>query len=98
VLFGGFINNLEEWIVSTLSKYADDTKLGGVAGTPEGWAAMQQDLDSLESWAVRIQMRFNRSKPCTWERITACSSPEWRMTCWRGALRRGTWVPGWTTG
>jgi len=42
VLFGVFINNLEEGIVSTLSKYADDTKLGGVAGTPEGCAAIQQ--------------------------------------------------------
>jgi len=48
--------------VSTLIKYGDDRKLGGVADTPEGCAAIQQDPDSLESWAARNQMRFNKSK------------------------------------
>jgi len=48
--------------VSTLSKYTDDTNLGGVDGMPEGCAAIQQDLDRLESWSVRNQMKFNKSK------------------------------------
>jgi len=39
-------------------KFADDTKPGGVADTPEGCAATQQDLDRLE----RNLMKFNKGK------------------------------------
>ncbi len=62
VSFNILVNGLEEGIVSTLSKYASETKLGGAAGTPEGCAAVQQELDRLESQAVAKQVRCNKSK------------------------------------
>ena len=40
VLFKNFTSNLDEGIERSLSKFADNIKLGGVADTPEGCAAI----------------------------------------------------------
>jgi len=52
--------NLHEGTKCTLSKFAEGTKLGGAADTLEGCAAIQRDLDRLESWEQRNLIKFNK--------------------------------------
>ncbi|CAM5081660.1 unnamed protein product [Natator depressus] len=62
VLFNVFINELDNGIESTLIKFEDDTKLGGVASALEDRIKIHNDLDKLEKWSEVIWMKFSKDK------------------------------------
>jgi len=69
----------------TLSKFADATKWGGVTDTPESRAAIQRDLDRLETWADRNTMRFNKCRVLRPGR----KNPVHQCTLWADQLESG---------
>ncbi|KAF7239078.1 Ubiquitin-like modifier-activating enzyme 6 [Varanus komodoensis] len=60
VHFSIFINDLDEEVQGKIIKFADDTKLGGIANTIEDRMKIQGNLDKLEHWAESNRLRFIR--------------------------------------
>ena len=62
LLFLIYINDLDINIVSSLSKFADDTKLMHEISSIEDANQLQLDLHTLYDWAEEWQMMFNLDK------------------------------------
>jgi len=56
-----FINYRDLEVEGTISKFADDTKLGGAIDSLEGQEALQRDLNRLQHWAMINGVKFYRS-------------------------------------
>jgi len=62
VLFNIFIKGLDDGAEGTLSKFADNVKLGRLADMPESCAALQKALNRLEKWSKRNLTKSNKGK------------------------------------
>jgi len=61
VLFLIFINDLDSALISSILKFADDTKLFGIVNTDVDRAVIQRCLSCLVEWSQKWLMPFNPS-------------------------------------
>ena len=57
-----YINDIDRGIAMKISKFADDTKIGGKAPTIGDCRVIQRDLDNLSSWSDKWLLKFNKDK------------------------------------
>lgn len=69
------INNMDKGTEGSLSKFADDIKLGRAGDMLEGRAATERDFNNLEEHAGRKHAMFNKKQTCS------CASVE--ITPWK---------------
>ena len=62
ILFIIYVNDMDNGILGTISKFADDTKLSHRAKTERDSQKIQDDLNQLVAWSEKWQMKFNVAK------------------------------------
>lgn len=90
------VNGLGEEADCILSKFANNTKVGCGADSPEGRAALQRDLDRLEKQADRNPLKFSKER-CR-VLLMGRNNPRtcWGLPSWGAALKKRTWGYRWT--
>ena len=56
------MDNLDDGIESTFTKFADKIKLGGTVDMSEGRVILQRHVARLEEWASKNSVKFNEDK------------------------------------
>ena len=59
LLFIMWINDLPSVVSSSIFMFADDAKIFRVIKSKDDHVAFQSDLDSLHTWSVTWQLKFN---------------------------------------
>lgn len=62
LLFLIFVNELPEWIATSMKMFADDTKIWTVIDKGEDSKILQEDLDKLVRWSETWLLKFNVEK------------------------------------
>ncbi|TRZ23317.1 hypothetical protein HGM15179_003783 [Zosterops borbonicus] len=87
---------MREEIESTISRSADDTKLGACIDLLQDKRALQRGLDRLDRWAKYNNMKFNKSTCWVlhFGHNNSCSVISWGQSGWTVPRQKGTWGCG----
>jgi len=95
-LFLIFINDLDSDLLSSLLKFADDTKVFTRVNDEKDKEELQADLDCLTEWSEKWQSPFNASK-CRVMHLGRSNkkfdySMGWEITSWKWQMKKRTWA------
>ncbi|PKU41914.1 hypothetical protein llap_7779 [Limosa lapponica baueri] len=82
-----------------MTKFADDTKLGGELEASEGKAIFQTDLAGWKSEPARTvwSLTETSARPCIWDHITQEPSAGWDLGGWGAIVDKLHRSQQWTT-
>ena len=95
LLFIIYINDLDNGVKSKISKFADDTKLGGKMDSRGGGDQIPESIDTRIDWVKDWQMSFNLSKCKVLGMGKNNENRDYKMqgVIWSASHRRRIW--GW---